>query len=135
MVRQAPRQRPEGLAPAGSRTDPAFPQRRSLPRLRLTPYADAVPACPDHGRLRIALLAVLIFPDRVQSVIAIHAPLPANLADMPFEERPLAGLPVLLAGMGTETSARRLAEHGERVTTTPSAPQGRLIAKFLGVPA
>lgn len=49
----------------------------------------------------MALLMALIWPDVLSRVGAFDAALPTNLADLPIQIRPLAGLPILLAS-GTE---------------------------------
>lgn len=78
----------------------------------------------------IAMLAGLIFPDKVKAVIALDAPFPTNLAQMPLEVRPLDGLPVLLSGDDSQTSATALTQRGAR-TTVVATPQPALIAEFL----
>lgn len=79
----------------------------------------------------IALLAGLIFPDKVRAVVALDAPIPTNLARMPLEDRPLDGLPVLLSGADAQPASTWLAQRGARAATTASPPQPALIADFL----
>jgi len=79
----------------------------------------------------IALLSALLWPEHLSAVIAIDAPLPANLGDMPIEPRPLNGLPVLVSGQDGHATCALLAERGARAATTASPPQPALIADFL----
>lgn len=79
----------------------------------------------------IALLAGMIFPDKVKAVVALDAPLPANLDQMPLEERALDGLPFLVSGPDADTIRALLAPRGARTTTTETPMQPGAIADFL----
>lgn len=68
----------------------------------------------------VALLAGLIFPDKVRGVVALDAALPANLSKMPLDERPLGGLPVLLRGEHAAAAETELSQRGAVVTVTTS---------------
>lgn len=79
----------------------------------------------------IAMLAGLIFPDKVSAVVAIDAPFPTNIDQMPLEVRALDGLPVLLSGEHAASAHDALTQRGALVTTAETAPQPQAIADFL----
>lgn len=66
----------------------------------------------------LCLLTALIWPDKVSCLIIEDPVLPTNLADMPLDLLPLAGLPVLLIGDATPLAAY-LTAHGATVTIAP----------------
>lgn len=79
----------------------------------------------------IALLSSLLWPEYLSAVIAIDAPLPSNLDDMPIAPRQLGGLPVLVSGQQGHAICSMLAGRGARATTTNNPPQRALVAEFL----
>lgn len=79
----------------------------------------------------IAMLAGLIFPDKVSAVVALDAPLPNNLGLMPLEQRVLDGMPVLLRGAYANEAAAELTERGAAVTIT-TATSDDAVTDFLG---
>ena len=76
----------------------------------------------------VAMLAGLIFPDRVGAVVALDAPFPTNFELMPLELRPLEGLPVML---NDAAAVEQLTRRGARVTTADADPRPETIATFL----
>lgn len=75
----------------------------------------------------VALLAALIFPDKIGAVVALDAPFPTNLDKMPLDELPLNGLPMLVSG----TAGELLAQRGATVTIATGAPEPDAISAFL----
>jgi pimeloyl-ACP methyl ester carboxylesterase len=79
----------------------------------------------------IAILAGLVFPDKIKAVIASDAVFPTNIDDMPLECPPANGLPILVSGEDAQGAADALNARGASCEIISDSLSADVVSAFL----